>query len=115
MLRARSLLSRVLVSCSCIFISWFDLVRIWIPFMGCPASPFIGEGEARVTAEEKEKNEREEGLQNRRVLLLLHVGPADPIDVNRDGSTSWPCSSLAPCADVICRSWRSIPPRRTSW
>ena len=27
--------------------------------MGCPASPFIGEGKARVTAEEKEKNERE--------------------------------------------------------
>ena len=29
------------------------------PFMGCPASPFIGEGKAWVTAEEKEKNERE--------------------------------------------------------
>ena len=29
------------------------------PFMGCPASPFIGEGKARVTAKEKEKNERE--------------------------------------------------------
>ena len=27
--------------------------------MGCPASPFIGEGKARVTEEEKEKNERE--------------------------------------------------------
>ena len=27
--------------------------------MGRPASPFIGEGKGRVTAEEKEKNERE--------------------------------------------------------
>ena len=27
--------------------------------MGCPASPFIGKGKARVIAEEKEKNERE--------------------------------------------------------
>ena len=62
MLRARSLLSRVLVLCSCVFISWFGLVRIWIPLMGRPASPFIGEGKARVTVEEKEKNEREEGL-----------------------------------------------------
>ena len=30
------------------------------PFMGRPASPFICEGKARVTAEEKEKNEREQ-------------------------------------------------------
>ena len=30
------------------------------PFMGRPASPFLGEGKARVTAEEKEKNEREQ-------------------------------------------------------
>ena len=27
--------------------------------MGCPASPFIGEGKMRGTEEEKEKNERE--------------------------------------------------------
>ena len=27
--------------------------------MGHPASPFIGEGKARVTEDEKEKNERE--------------------------------------------------------
>ena len=58
MLRARSLLSRVLVSCSCVFILWFGLVRIWIPFMGRPAFLFRGEGKARVTAEEKEKNKR---------------------------------------------------------
>ena len=28
-------------------------------FIGCPAFPFIGEGKAWVTEEEKEKNERE--------------------------------------------------------
>ena len=62
--------------------------------MGRPAFSFIGQGKARVIAEENEKNEREEGLQDRRVLLFLHAGPADPVDVNRDGSTSWPCPSL---------------------
>ena len=56
------------------------------PSWGRPAFSFIGQGKARVIAEEKEKNEREEGLQDRRVLLLLNAGPADPIDVNRDGS-----------------------------
>ena len=66
-----------------------------IPFMGCPAFPFIGLGKARVIAEENEKNQRVEGLQDRRVLLL-HAGPADPVDVNRDSSTLWPCSSLVP-------------------
>ena len=45
-LRARLPLSRVLVLCSCVLIP---------PFMGRPASPFIGEGKARVTEEEKEK------------------------------------------------------------
>ena len=105
MLRARSLLSRVFVSCS-------DLVRIWInpvPFMRRPTFPFIGQGKAWVTAEGKEKNEIEEGFQDRRVLLLLHAGPADPVDVNRDGFASRSCPSLAPCAGVICRSWRSTP------
>ena len=50
MLRARLLLSHVLMSCSCVQIP---------PFMGRPASPFIGEGKARVTEKEKKKNERE--------------------------------------------------------
>ena len=61
--------------------------------MGHPAFPFIGQGKAWVIAEEKEEREREraEGLQDRRILILLHVGPVDPVDVNRDGSTSWPC------------------------
>ena len=56
MLRARLPLSRVLVSCSPVSIS------LHYPdphFMERPASPFIGEGKARVTKEEKEKNERE--------------------------------------------------------
>ena len=50
MLRARLPLSRVLVSCSCVSISLF---------MMRPASPFIGEGKARVTEEEKKKSEIE--------------------------------------------------------
>ena len=58
--------------------------------VGRPASPFIGKGKARVTAEEEEKNEREseEGFHDCRVLFLLHAGPADPVDANRDGSMS---------------------------
>ena len=64
--------------------------------MGRPAFPCIGQGIARVVVEEKEKNQREEGLQDRWVLLLLHAGPVGPVDVNRDGSTSWSCPSLAP-------------------
>ena len=50
MLRARMPLSRVLMPCSCVQI---------LRFMGRPTSPFIDEGKARVTEEEKEKNERE--------------------------------------------------------
>ena len=58
-------------------------------FMRHPAFPFIGVGKARVTEEEKEKNEREEGFQGCRVLLL-YAGIVDPVDVNRDGSMSCP-------------------------
>ena len=43
--------------------------------MGRPAFPFICQGKVRVIAEEKEKNEREEGRQDHWVLLLLHAGP----------------------------------------
>ena len=96
-LRTRSLISHVFMWCSCVFL---DLDRS-APFMGRPAFPFIGQGKARVTAEENEKKrEREEGFQDRRILLLLHTGPADPVDVNRDGSMSWPYSSLTPCAGI---------------
>ena len=50
----------MLVSCSCEFISWFgSRLDLNPPFMGCSAFSFIGEGKARVTEEEKEKNERE--------------------------------------------------------
>ena len=56
-MRARSLLNYVFVSCSYVFISWFGPVWIWIPFMGRPAFPFIGQGKAWVTTKEKEKNE----------------------------------------------------------
>ena len=104
-LRARLPLSRVLVSCSCVQIPLF---------MGRSAFPFIGEAKARVTDEEKEKNEREESFQGCRVLLL-HADSADPVDVNRDDSMSWPCSSLAPCTGVICQSWLFTLSRWMSW
>ena len=61
-LRARSLLSRVFVSCSCVFISYFDRFGVIrsvldgsIPSMGRHAFPFIGQEKARVTVEEKEE------------------------------------------------------------
>ena len=55
-----------------------------IPSMGRPAFPFIGQEKARVTAEEKRRMRgREEVLQDHRILLLLHAGPAAPVDVNR--------------------------------
>ena len=53
MLRACLQLSRVLVSCSCVFDS------PPLSSLGHPAFPFIDEGKAWVTDEEKEKNERE--------------------------------------------------------
>ena len=107
MLRARLSLSRVLMLCSCVQIS---------PFHGAPCFPFYWRREsAGYSGGKGEEREGEEDFQDRRVLLLLHAGPTDPIDVNRDGSMSWPYSSLAPYAGVICRSWRSIPSRQTSW
>ena len=51
--------------------------------MGCPASPFIGEGKVRVTEEEKGEEREGEGFKGCWVLLLLHAGPADPVDVNQ--------------------------------
>ena len=69
--------------------------------MGRPAFSFIGQGKTWVIAEEKEKNEREEGLQDRGVLLLLHVGSADAVDGDGDGSTRGSCSPLVPCPGVI--------------
>ena len=107
MLRARSLLSRAFVSCSCA-----DLARSVDgsigsgpqsdPFHEMPCFPFYRPRESAGYSGEK-KNEREEGLQDRWVLLLLHAGPTDPVDVNRDSFASWPYLSLAPCAGVTCR------------
>ena len=52
--RARLLLGYVLV-CS----DWFEVRWIQVPFIGCPAFPFIGQGKAWVIAEGKEENEKE--------------------------------------------------------
>ena len=57
LITALVLLSRGSVSC-----------RSRSPFMGCPASPFIGEGKARVITEEKEKNEREREKKTSKVI-----------------------------------------------
>ena len=74
--------------------------------MGRPAYPFIGEGKGagyREKEREKEKSKGKEGLQDRGVLHLLYVGPADPVDYVGYGSTSRPCSSLALYAGVVSR------------
>ena len=101
MLRARFPLSRVLVS-------RVVLLCLDLAFHGVPRFPFYRRREsAGYRGGKGEEPEREEGFQGCRVLLLRHVGPTDPVDVNRDGSMSWPYSSLVPYAGVICRSWRS--------
>ena len=86
------------------------------PFHGASCFPFYRRTKSGGYSGGKgAEREREEGFQGRRVLLLLHAGPADPVDVNRDSSMSGPCSSLAPCAGVIYQSWRSTLSWRTSW
>ena len=78
------------------FISWFGPVRIWIPLQGAPCFPFYKRRESvGYSGGKGEERDREEGFQDRRVLLLLHAGLADPVDVNRGSSMSWPYSSLA--------------------
>ena len=59
-------LSRFPIVCLCVLVgSGFDgfesqLMRcVVMPFMGCPAFPFIGQGKARVIVEGKEENEKE--------------------------------------------------------
>ena len=55
--------SAVCSCCALVFLSRGSvLCGSGSPFMGRPASPFIGQGKARVIADEKEKKEREEGL-----------------------------------------------------
>ena len=46
-------------SCARVVLLCSDLIFFCPPSMRRPASPFIGQGKARVTQEEKEKNERE--------------------------------------------------------
>ena len=110
MLRARLPLSRVLVLCS----GWFE-VR-WVrddsigsgldrfdasPGVSC--FPFYRPRESTGYSGGKEKKqEKESGLQDHQVLLRLHAGPADTIDVDRHGSMSWTYPSLVPCAGVVC-------------
>ena len=81
-----------------------------VPFMGHPAFPFIVQGKARVTVEGKEEKEKEK--KSSRIagsFFFLHVGPADPVDVNRDSSMSRPFPSIAPCAGVVSWLWRFTP------
>ena len=66
-LRARLLLSRVLVLCSGRFeVRWVRNGSIGsglnrsISFVGCPAFPFIGQGKAQVTAEGKRRTRERE-------------------------------------------------------
>ena len=66
-----------------------------MPFMGRPAFPFIDEGEEQIIDRKREKSQGEEGLEDRRVLLL-YAGPADAVDGDRDGSTLGSCSPLVP-------------------
>ena len=110
MLRARLLLSRVLVSCS----DRFGVIRL-APLQGTSCFPFYRPRESMCYNRGKREESEGEVLQDRRVLILFYAGPADPVDVNRNSFTSWPCPSLAPWAGVVCRSWRSTPSWRTLW
>ena len=77
--------------------------------VGRPAFSFIGQGKARVTVEGKEENEKEKKSSRIVGSFFLHVGPADPVDVNRDSSMSRPFPSIAPCAGVVSWLWRFTP------
>ena len=65
--------------------------------------------------EKKEKSEGEEGLQGHGVLHLLYAGPVGPIDDDRDGSMSWPYSSLAIYVGIVSQSRHSTLFRRAAW
>ena len=67
----------MLVLCSCVQIS---------PFIGRPAFPFIGEGKARVTEEEKEKKDPAtlEVFFSLVLLLLLLYNPRFPFAYKRE-------------------------------
>jgi hypothetical protein len=58
---------------------------------GTPCFPFYRpRGRRRLHERERERREEEEGPQGHIILHLLYVGPADPVDDDRDDSTSWP-------------------------
>ena len=83
--------------------------------MGRPTFPFIGQEKARVTMEGKEEKEKEKSSRIAGSFFSFTRVPRDPVDVNRDSSTSRPCPLLVPCAGVVYRSWCSTPSWRTSW
>jgi hypothetical protein len=86
--------------------------------MGRSAPPFIGQGEGAGHTRKREgerESEEEEGPQGRVILHLPYLGPVGPVDDDRNGSTLWPYSSLAPYTGVVSRSWRPILSWRTSW
>ena len=87
-------------------LSLVELVEpFFLPSMERPASPFIDEGKGtgctREREREREKSEEEEDLQGCGALHLLYAGPVGPIDDDGDGSTSWPCLSLALYVGVV--------------
>ena len=94
-----------------------SLSLVLLLFLRCNLCfPFYRPGESTGYSGEKEENERE----SRRPSGSLgpsspSCGSRHPVDVNRDGFASRSCPSLAPCADVICWSWRSTPSWRMSW
>ena len=49
--------------CSYVYLDQIGSGLDQILFMECPAFTFIGQGKARVTAEEKRRNEREESFR----------------------------------------------------
>ena len=79
--------------------------------------PLIEEGEdagyirKREEREKEGENRGEEALWDHHILLLLHAGPIDVVDGDRDGSMLASYSPLVLCLDVISWSWRSIPSR----
>ena len=89
--RARLPLSRVLVLCSGRFeVRWICDDSIGSGLDRSDASPgascffFYRPRESTGYSRGKEKKrEGESGLQDRRVLLILHAGHADTVDVNR--------------------------------
>jgi hypothetical protein len=47
--------------------------------------------------------------------MLTETSPRHDADGDGDGSTSWPCLPLAPCASIFSRSWRPVPSCLALW